>query len=380
MNASGSGGSGLGGAGATGAGGSAAGPGAAAAAGDAPQAGILDASDGAAGATDAAVETGSAGTNDASSDTTADRAAGGDPTKGETPPWRALNITVDPGQHVHTLGGHSAGFDNRAAKMAAKLIVDLAVAGGGYQPYLGKRGFHVMGVTFTDSPSGYHLDPNLSRDVDGDYALNILDGHPHGDQHTVTPDQSVMTQVLTGLKMLEQTFPGEGWGYFLTQDLGAVRWSDVGFTGFQHGANPVAIFAHALFVYRAVSQSGPFDDHCGPGMAKGDFDPNNLPYDPNCAPAHIASWLDSPSVTPMDRYFGFAGKADVSYGDILFAMDRMHYVGTPVNITTAQAPYGGSHRFYAETGSVGFSNNGGFPIDAINIAFGVLPENLNPTF
>jgi hypothetical protein len=95
--------------------------------------------------------------------------------------------------------------------------------------------------------------------------------------------------------------PEEGWGYFLTQDPGAVRWSDVGFTGYQHGANPVAIFAHELFVYRAVSQSGPFDNSCGLGKAMRDFDPNNLPYDPNCAPAHIASWLDSLSVTLVRR-------------------------------------------------------------------------------
>jgi hypothetical protein len=54
----------------------------------------------------------------------------------------------------------------------------------------------------------------------------------------------------------------------------------------------------------------------------------------------------------------------------------MHYVGMPVNISTAQPPYGGSHRFTADTGHGGFDTF----TDALNIAFGVPPENQRPTF
>jgi hypothetical protein len=59
-------------------------------------------------------------------------------------------------------------------------------------------------------------------------------------------------------------------------------------------------------------------------------------------------------------------------------MDHMKYLGAPVNISKVAAPYDNTHRFYAATGHNGFPN--GFPIEAINIAFGVPPENQNPTF
>src|SRR5260221_11226117 len=60
----------------------------------------------------------------------------------------------------------------------------------------------------------------------------------------------------------------------------------------------------------------------------------------------------------------------------MFAMERMHYVGTPVNISTANAAFDGSHRFYADAGHTGFDpTTTPALIDAINIAFGVLPEN-----
>jgi hypothetical protein len=58
-------------------------------------------------------------------------------------------------------------------------------------------------------------------------------------------------------------------------------------------------------------------------------------------------------------------------------MDRMSFVGAPVNVTEVAAPYNGSHRFYANVRHGALTL---FPIAATNIAFGVLPENLNPTF
>jgi hypothetical protein len=306
-------------------------------------------------------------------------AAGGSGVGQDIPPWGPLSVTVTPGQHTHTTpAGQSAGMDNRAATMAGKLVVDMGVGGGGYQQYLGKRGFHVIGITAVNDCTGID-DWTLGRDFDTNCRLNTLDGLTHGDQSTVTPAQSIMNQVLQALITFEKSYPGEGWEYFLTEDRTAVRWSDVAFTGFSHGAQSAACFATVLRVYRAVSQSGPRDNTCGKGPATGPFDPANLPYDPNCPVAHIASWIDSTPVTPIERFFAFTGGMDGQYGDIMFTMQRMSYVGDYVNLDTATAPYGGSHRFYSlKVGHSGFPN--GFPIDAINIAFGVLPENANPTF
>jgi len=58
-------------------------------------------------------------------------------------------------------------------------------------------------------------------------------------------------------------------------------------------------------------------------------------------------------------------------------MDRMNFVGAPVNVSKVAAPYNGSHRFYGDLGHVGLNL---FPVEAVNIAFGVLPENASPKF
>jgi hypothetical protein len=161
-----------------------------------------------------------------------------------------------------------------------------------------------------------------------------------------------------------------------------VRWSDVAFTGFSHGAQSAACFATVLRVYRAVSQSGPRDNTCGLGAAKGPYNAAMPPFDPNCPVAHIATWIDNKTIaTPIDRFYGFVGGMDGQFGDIMFTMQRMSFVGNYVNLddATAVPPYGGSHRFYKlSVGHGGFPTN--FPIEAINVAFGVLPENTNPTF
>ena len=297
----------------------------------------------------------------------------------DIPPWRELNITAMPAQHTHqTPAGQSAGMDNRAVKMAGHLVVDMGVNGGGYQAYLGKRGFHVVGITSVNSCDGID-DWKLGREFDTNCRLNTLDGLPHGDQNKVTPAQSIMNQVFQAVTTFEAQFPTEGWGYFLTKDLKGIRWSDVAFTGFSHGAQSAACFATQLRVWRVVPQSGPRDNTCGKGPAKGPFDPANLPYDPACPVAHIASWIDTPPATPINRFFGFTGGKDGQFGDIMFTMERMKFVGAFTNLDTEKAPYGGSHRFYSlVAGHNGFPN--GFPIEAMNIAFDVAPENANPTF
>jgi hypothetical protein len=337
--------------------------------------------DGAAGAGGSAGDAGAAGAG-GSTGTAGVSGAGG--IGEDIPPWRPLGITVSPGLHTHTTpSGLTAGLDNRAAKMAGKVVLDIGVVSGGYEAYLGKRGFHVIGVK--DVNDCTVNDWSQGRDFDGDCRFNNLDGLPHGTQKTVTTEQAIMNQVFQTLTTFEKSYPGEGWGYFLTQDGKGVRWSDTIFTGISHGAQDAACFAHELRVSAAVSSSGPRDNTCGKGAVPGNYDPNNPPWFPlaatcdatHCCVDHIASWIDSPSATPIDRYYGFVGEADTQYGDIMFTMERMHFVGAPVNVTQVAAPYNGSHRFYANVGHGALSE---FPIAAVNVAFGVLPENSNPTF
>lgn len=294
--------------------------------------------------------------------------------EGDTPPWRELNVLVQGAQITHG----KAGLDTRAATMMGKLIVDLGVDSGTYLSWLGKRGFHVMGIGF------YHcnIGNNLGRDHNGDCRLNTFDGMPHGDQNNVGPADSISGQVQAQLVQLHSQYPEEDWGYFLNED-GSVRWSDVGFTGISHGSSTAARIGHAVRIYRAVSRSGPRDNGCGTGAAQGDFDRNNPPWDPNCAEEEISSWLDEPSVTPLNRYYALVGINDGQYGDDMFNLERRGIPGDPVRWDLPGADLASSNRYIADEGHYDFlAAPDGVPGTdaALNMAFGVPPENQNPDF
>jgi hypothetical protein len=287
-------------------------------------------------------------------------------------------ITVAPGQHTHTIFGNSVGMDNRAAKMAGKLIVELGVDSGGYDGWLGKRGFHVFGVKFYHCA---HIDTwtaPYGRNYHRDCRWTTFDGMQRGGAENdananTSPTDNIAYKLKTGLAMLEQMYPGEGWGYFLNAD-GSVRWSDVGFTGYSHGAQTAASLAHLVRLYRAVSRSGPRDNNCGKGTGVCPPSAAAPPYDPACASTGIAAWQDEPFVTPVERVFSFAGTQDGQYGDDQFSTFHMKYPGEVKSID-GPGPYN-SNRFCANAGHGGFESY----TDAINEAFGVLPENRNPNF
>jgi hypothetical protein len=190
----------------------------------------------------------------------------------------------------------------------------------------------------------------------------------------VTPENSIAGKIKSGLAMLHELYPEEDWGYFLNQD-GSVRWSDVGFTGYSHGAQTAAALAHHVRLYRAVSRSGPRDNNCGSGNAF-TCPPSaaSPPYNANCAATNIAAWQDMPFVTPVERCYSFAGTQDGQYGDDQFSTFHMKYQGEVVDIGKP-GPYN-STRFCANAGHGGFESY----TDAINEAFGALPENRNPAF
>jgi hypothetical protein len=292
-------------------------------------------------------------------------AAGSGLEPGDTPPWRALNVTAPPALYVH---GGNAGVDTRA-KSLGKLAVTLGVSGGGYSAWLGKRGYHVMGASFGECNA-----PNLGagRDAVGTCRLGEF--------------AMISAQVKAGLTSLAASAPKEDWGYFLNQD-GSVRWSDVAFTGVSHGATTAALIGHiGVRIWRAVSCAGPRDNTCGKGPFTLPYDPAHPPFDPACPDANIASWLDMPSKTPMNRFYGIDGVTDGQYGDINFNMERTKYPGQPVQFDVAGAVLTGTNRFVSQAGGhLDFLNvaDNIKPLNTdkvLNIAFGIPPENQNPTF
>jgi len=315
-----------------------------------------------------------AGSAGAASGGTGGSVAGGDPL--DTPATHTLNVQAAKGEHLHKAtgipgmpNGMPAGVDNRVPKMMGKLIVDVEVDGGGTYNYGLKHGFHVLG------PSMFHCNiaqaqntyASEGRDFNGNCRLETFDGVDH-DTSTATGHamvdaaNSINGKVKAALTQLQTQFPEEDWGYFLAAD-GSVRWSDVGLTGYSHGASSSVRWAKAVRVWRVVARSGPRDNLCGSAAAG------------QCKEDVISSWLDEVSKTPLDRIYGLAGTTDSEYGDIMYAMERLKLPGAPVDITTAAAPYSDSRRLIANgQGHLDFNDKSFWPV--MDVIWATPAENI----
>jgi hypothetical protein len=282
---------------------------------------------------------------------------------GDTPPKAPLNITAAKAEHKHTVGGRPVGVDNRAPHMMGKLIIELGVDDGGVNEFALKHGFHVYGAEIVHCQIAEAENTYQSKTTafNGNCRLETFDGVDHDPSINVSPAESVSGKLKAALAELHATYPEEDWGYYLTAE-GEVRWSDVGVTGYSHGATSAARWAKQYRFYRAVSRSGPRDNICG-NYADG-----------QCPAGVISAWLDEESKTPPERLYGFVGNGDSQYDDILFAMDRMGYLGTPTDIGAVAPPYNNSHRFYINGGHDNFEGKQFWP--ALAVAWGVPAENV----
>jgi hypothetical protein len=248
-----------------------------------------------------------------------------------------IDATMD--SHTHTVDQRPAGVDTRLPTILGKLIVNVEVDDGNLYDYGLKHGYHVLGekIFHCDIAQAMNTYTAKGRDFNGNCRWETLDGMDHGGGSGTTPATSIMGKVKAHLTTLATMYPEEGWPYFLNA-AGDVRWSDVGFTGYSHGGSSAIRWARKLKVWRAVARSAPRDNICGQYA------------DGACPDTVVSSWLDEPSATPADSLFGIDGTQDGEYKDIIFAMERMKFIGTPTDIGKMAAPYGGSHRLITTDG------------------------------
>lgn len=249
-----------------------------------------------------------------------------------------IDATMD--LHTHTVDGRPAGIDTRLPTPVGKLIVNVEVDDGNMYDYGIKHGFHVLAekIFHCEIPTTMGDYATKGRDFNGNCRWETLDGMDHGGKSGVKPADSIMGKVKAHLTTLFAMYPEEGWGYYLNA-AGDVRWSDVGFTGYSHGGSSAIRWAKKLKVWRAVARSAPRDNICGQ-YAEG-----------QCPDSVISTWLDEQSATPADALYGLDGTQDGEYKDIVFAMERMKFIGALVDIKAMAPPYGGSHRMIVPDGN-----------------------------
>jgi hypothetical protein len=291
--------------------------------------------------------------------------AGSGDTGMDSAPPHPLNVTASAGEHFHN--ADKAGMDGRA-KSLGKLVVDIGVNEGGYSGFLAKRGYHSIGAPCGACPAP-DLDTNRT-DV-GNCRL--------------TEWATTKAYVFQKVTKLAGDYPEEDWAYFLTADKKEVRWSEVAITGISHGATTAAIAGRlGARMWRIVSRSGPRDNVCGKGDGKCTMPLSTPSYDLACADSDVAEWLDKPSLTPMDRFYGIVGMTDGQCGDIMFNMHRTKYIGEPMQFDVDGADLTKSHQLFAAgqghydflAAPAGVKNGNA----VLEEAFGIPAENRNPKF
>jgi hypothetical protein len=256
-----------------------------------------------------------------------------------------------------------AAVNPKAPTMMGKLVIQLGGAGGvngglgGGGTFAVARGFHVFGVAY-DAWAAVIPAPN--PDWYGNVRMEEFDGMDHtGGAMGLHPQDGVATRVKMGLAWLQKNFPHEAWGYFLAAD-GSVRWPDVIFTGFSHGASSCAYYAYLVGASRSVSSSGPRDNMCN---------------DQACNHGEvIASWLTQTPKTPITQFYAISGAKDAQHIQHFVAWEKMGLPGTPQEADNAQPPFT-THRFSSSTGAhMDYCGDPAFTA-ICNYMFGVPPEN-----
>jgi hypothetical protein len=303
---------------------------------------------------------------------------------GDTPPSRPLNVTAAKMRLSHTFRASAAdpavsfndnnevsAVDPRSPKMVGKLVLPLGGLGstagtlGNEGPFVLPRGYHVLGIAVWENYNILRCDAGFF----GDARRQVFDGVQHTTKYDFAGIKMGVSDGLAkrtemALKYLDKMYPTEDWGYFLNKD-GTVRWSDVIFTGISHGASNAPRFAMLVRAWRSVAFAGPRDNSSGSG-------PGTDAYCPNLV---SATWFTEKPATPIDRFYTLTGAADAQHPQHLFAMDKLGYVGQPVNMSVGP-PYNNSHRITGPGGHESPCNETNYKA-LCNYLFGVDPMNAN---
>jgi hypothetical protein len=215
------------------------------------------------------------------------------------------------------LGKQQAFLDTRV-KLKNTLVVHLHGAGAQttcgsalHGRWLAAQGFHVLMPCYAADYGVANCGTNI-----GGCRLEAFDGTDRTPIVSIARPDSIEERLIQGLTYLARVNPQGDWAWFLNN--GSPRWSAMVFSGISHGASSTGIVSKVRALRAAVMLSGPLD--------------TNQP------------WLALPSLTPVERVFGFTHTLDPQHQGHLAAFETMGLLGQPTSVDGATPPYGNTHR------------------------------------
>ena len=144
---------------------------------------------------------------------------------------------------------------------------------------------------------------------------------------------SVMNRLIKLLGYLKRTYPGEGWGRFVSKSPSRVyggfkpRFDRILTSGHSQGAGMALFTARERRVLRV-------------GMFGG---ANDYGYEANGS-VSVADWISGPFKTPKRRIFGFSHTLEQGHAGQLAVWAALGLPGAVTSVDGSGAPFGGSHR------------------------------------
>ena len=230
---------------------------------------------------------------------------------------------------------HIAINPNPAVAARGRLFVMLPGTGGLPQFYRlilragAARGYHTIGLTYPNDRAIEGLcGAGAAANCPGEARREVITGIDASQVVTVDPANSINGRLQALLVWLQAAYPNEGWNRFLR--AGVPDWSLITIAGHSQGAGHAAYMAKLYEFDRVALFAGPADVGTAPGTS--------------------AAWFDLPSLTPVQRQFGFAHSGDelVPFAFLQSNWARLGLAafGAPVLVDGAAPPFGNSHQLF----------------------------------
>jgi hypothetical protein len=188
-------------------------------------------------------------------------------------------------------------------------------------------GFHVIGLTYVNDVTINGIDVCGGGNDTSCYRkarLEVLTGQDLTTKLAVNRANSIENRLIKLLKYLNQQYPTQGWGQYLSGDQ--ILWNKIITEGHSQGAGHAAFIAKTYKVDRAIM-------YCWADW----ITTTNI----------AAPWVGGASATPNDRYFAFINVKDglVAYSSATstWQLLGLSTFGKIISIDTANGNFRGTH-------------------------------------